>query len=237
MNIKTPNGEPMPQTPAERLLDDILALPDDATDGCVDSYHAIQYAKGELDADRSRDVERHGESCDTCAKFLDGIFFELRAIEKKGRLLPWLIGQIHRLGAPLRELASDLTHAATFNRNVVRRTLRLPLALPDQFRPVVNAQVFDALVPFEASTPDQRLRWRIVDEGPEVVVTFDSDVDDLIGLRSIRLRFGETVQNIVFARCAGRIVGTGVFSKIQLAAWSPADTLQLEVEALVDNSR
>jgi hypothetical protein len=236
MNTNNSSGEPPSLTAAERLLDDILALPDDTVDDCVDPYEAIQYAKGELDVDRCRAVERHSESCETCTKFLDGIFCGLRESEKERRLLPWLAFQLQQLGAPLRKQASNRMRPTSFGSNIVRRTLRLPLALPDQFRPMFDAQVFDAVVPFEGSTPDQRLRWKIVDEGPEVVVTFDSEVEDLVDVPAIRLHFGEAVEDVAFAKCAGRVVGTAVFSKVQLGALRSSDVLQLEVEGFDDDS-
>lgn len=216
---------------AERLLDDLLALPDDSAD-CVEPYEAVQYATGEPDVAERRAVEGHREVCQSCATFLDGMSSGVRQFEQERRLLPWLTAQLTQLGTALREQASDLTGSTGFGCNVVRRTLRLPLALPDQFMPVFDAQVFGTIAPFEAGTPDRRLRWRIVDEGAEVVVTFDSEIDDLVDMPAIRLHFGAAVEPVVFAKCAGRIVGTAVFSKVQLGSWSPTDVLQLEVEGL-----
>jgi hypothetical protein len=236
MNTNNSPGETTPLTATERLLDEILALPDNTVDDCVDPYEAIQYAKGELDLDRGRAVKRHRESCSTCAKFLDGIFGGLRESEKERRLLPWLTDQLQQLVAPHLEHASDRMRPTAFGSNVVRRTLRLPLALPEQFRPVFEAQLFDTVASFEASTPDQRLRWKIVDEGAEVVVTFDSEVEDLVDMPAIRLHFGEAVEDVAFAKCAGRIVGTAIFSKIQLGAVGSTDVLQLEVEAFDEDS-
>jgi hypothetical protein len=236
MNTNNTPGETSAITAAERLLDEILALPDDMGDDCIDPYEAIQYAKGELDLDRGRAVKRHRESCDTCAKFLDGIFDGLDEYDKKRRLLPWLTDQFRQLGVPLLEQVSERLRPTAFGRSAVRRTIRLPLALPEQFRPVFEAQVFDTGAFFEASTPDQRLRWKIVDEGADVVVTFDSEVEDLVEMPAIRLLFGEAVEDVAFARCAGRVVGTAVFSKTRIGHVSAADVIQLEVDAFEEYS-
>jgi len=234
MSTNNSNKEPTFITVAERLLDDLLALPDD-TDDCVKPYEAVQYAADELNVDGRRHVEQHCADCESCANFLDGILSGVRQFEKERRLLPWLTAQLGQLGAALSEQASHRTRSTAFGRNVARRTIRLPLALPEQFKPVFDAQVFDTAAPFEASTPDQRLRWRIVDEGAEVAVMFDSEIDDLVDMPFIRLHFGDAVEPVVFTKCAGRIVGTAIFSKVQLGSWSLTDVLQLEVEGLDDD--
>ncbi len=236
MNTKNNPGETSAITAAERFLDELLALHDDMRDDCVDPYEAIQYAKGELDLDRGRAVKRHCESCDTCAKFLGGIVDGLGEYERKRRLLPWLTDQFRQLGAPLMEQLSERMRSTAFGRSAVRRTIRLPLAVSEQFRPVFEAQAFDTGASFEASTPDQRLRWKMIDEGNDVVVTFDSEVEDLVEMPAIRLLFGEAVEDVAFARCAGRIVGTVVFSKTQIGTVSAADVIQLEIDAFEEYS-
>src|SRR6266850_1411115 len=98
---------------------------------------AIEYYVGGLTAAQRSRLETHLDSCGACCRDVD-VLSHIDDIEKERRLLPWLADQLKQLGAPLRERAFNHTLPAAFGKNLIRRTLRLPLALPSQFMPVLE---------------------------------------------------------------------------------------------------
>ncbi|MEK6372557.1 MAG: hypothetical protein AABO58_07650 [Acidobacteriota bacterium] len=218
-----------------RRIEDLRRMAAGPVGDHLTDQEAIEYCAGSSTEPQRSPIEDHLDSCGACCRDVD-VLSHLDYIEKERRLLTWLSDQILLLQAPLRKLADDLKQSSAVGEHEVRPALRLPLALSGELRPMFEGQAFGGEHFVENSTPDQRLRWRIVDEGPQVVVTFDSDVEDLVDMPTIRLHFGDAVEGVVFAKCAGRIVGTSIFTKAHLGAWRGTDVIQLEVEGLDEDA-
>lgn len=180
---------------------------------CLEPRHAARYALGDMEpADRER-VERHYESCAECAESLERVFSGLWELDR-AQIASWLKSQLLELRDPLRAFV---------------RGLALPLAVPTEFRPALVGQYCDTPAACEGETPDGRLRWRLVEERDEVVVSFETAISELLRTPGIRLRWGRAVEAVVFQERAGHIVAWATFSRRQLAGLGPQEVPQLEL--------
>jgi len=145
----------------------------------------------------------------------------------EGRREKWR--DLLELDAPVGASRTGKTSDLRFRWTEVGRCFHLPLALPEHLGPMLGGQVFDVAAPVEGRTLNGRVRWRIVEEGPEVIVNIETEFEDFLGRAGIRLRWGGAAEDVVFARCAGRIVSVVVVSKAQLGESSGRDVPVLEV--------
>lgn len=212
--IKTPTA-----FASKRLLEAVLSAPIEAL-ACPDSYAMICYVQEE-DAGRANpQIREHVQTCDACANFVDGVQAGLRDLERERRIVSWLASQ-----------RSEATGSDTSTAHP-RGVTWLPLAPAGSLRPMLEGQAFDSASPIEGRTPDGQLSWRLVDEGAELVATFETVLPELIDAPSLRLRCGDVATTLTFLERAGRIVATAILPKVAIGGWDRSCLAALEVDGL-----
>ncbi len=189
---------------------------------CVTPYDAVLYAAGQLSALDSDAVELHTRSCRSCASFIAGVVSGRYELACEERLRSWLATQA-------RQQDSAPHSRPNRGRDVAVSGLYVPLAVTGDFTAAITGQAFEAPQSFEGSTPDGNLRWRLIDEGAQIVATFETGLADFIDSSAFQLRCGSFTRRLTFMRCAGRILSTIVIPKEALMASVDLSYLGLEL--------